>query len=623
MKRILVVDESQAVRETIAFVLGRDFLVAQRAPLADSRLLTPEETEVDLLIFGAPPGLGSGSAALKNIAARVPCPTLFLVTSKGLAHAKEPLGKIDYLAKPFNPYELKERVARLSAEAALPGVSAPASGGGRTEPSRYLDFPYLPAATSRLAKNFAFSSLPVLIFGEAGSGQEKVARALHAHKPAAGPWVAAYAPQVATDGLRHGIIRLLSSQGEGAGRVTLFLFGFEALEVGAQASLLAVLQEMEGDGKEIWLLSGSRADLLEKVYRGEFLDSLYYRLATLTLRLPPLRERQADLPALAGRLAEDYGQRLGCGKVALSPGATGRLSNHLWFGNLEELETVIARTLAAHRKTLIEASDLVLGDEGEVEPAVALVSPAGASSQAGEGEEVSAPSSPGENEPVRLPGLSNGGYGGIRVLINELAHELKNPMVTIKTFTQLLEDRYDDEAFRDRFQETVGDDIERMDELLETLLDFSRFVPTARERVFLYEQLNRVLEEILPECIKREATIRWGRREESSEVVADREQLHYAFRNVLRAVLSQVKPQGEIQIDVEEAGTVAIAYVQEGDRLNSLTQYLELSSLPGQEEGLPLRILLAKIVLQRLGGGLALNRLEGDRILIRANLPVG
>ncbi|MBI2361468.1 MAG: sigma 54-interacting transcriptional regulator [Deltaproteobacteria bacterium] len=616
MKRILVVDESQAVRDTIAFVLRRDFLVAHRAPLADFRLLAPEETEIDLLVLGVPPGLGSGSPALKIIAARVPCPLLLLVTSRALAQGRESSGGIDYLAKPFHPYELKEKVTRLLGEAAPPGVIPPSpSAGRRTEISRYLDFPYLPASTSRQAKNFALSSLPILILGEVGSGHEKVARALHSLKADAGLWFAAYAPEVVAGGLPQGVKRLLSGEGEALGRSTLFLFGLEALDLGAQASLLAVLQEAQAGGQEIWLLSASRADLVEKVYRGEFLDSLYYRLATLALRLPPLRERQADLPALAARLAEDYGERLGCGEVVLSPEATERLSNYLWFGNLEELETVIARTLAARRKALVEGSDLILGEEEEVQASKA-------SSREFGGDKARERSNPGEKEFAGPPRLANGDYPDIRVLINELAHELKNPMVTIKTFTQLLDDRYDDEAFRDRFQETVGNDIDRMDDLLETLLDFSRFNHPARERVLLYEQLHRILDEILPECIKRETAIRWGRKEESTEVFADRDQLHYVFTNVLRAVLSQVKRQGEIQVEVGGEGTVAIAYVQEGGQMNSLTHYLELSSLPGEEAGLPLRILLAKIVLQRLGGGLAVSRLEGDRILIRADLPV-
>src|SRR3972149_3731180 len=126
MKRILVVDDSEAVRQTIALVLRRDFLVAQRARLADAGLLTPEEVELDLLVLGAPSGIGSGSVALKKIAAQAPCPTLFLVTSKALAQGKESLGKVDYLAKPFNPYELKEKVARLVAQGALPAaISSP------------------------------------------------------------------------------------------------------------------------------------------------------------------------------------------------------------------------------------------------------------------------------------------------------------------------------------------------------------------------------------------------------------------------------------------------------------------------------------------------------------------
>jgi len=623
MKRILVVDKSQPVRETIALVLGRDFTVFHRSPRADCQLLTPEEEKIDLLIFGAPPGLGSRSPALQGIAFQAPCPVLFLVDSRLPAEGEGTAGKYDWLAKPFNPYQLKEKVARLLSQARLPSEISSRPFLGKGQVSRYLDFPYLPASTSALAKRFALTSLPILILGETGSGQEKIARALHSLNNQAGPWVAAYLTEISQEWLERKIRGLVPGGREKLQRVTLFLFGLETLEQAAQASLLRFLEEEEEAGQQIWVLSSSRADLLEKVYRGEFLDVLYYRLARLTLRLSPLRDRPSDLPSLAARVAEEYGARLGVGKVSLSAAATVRLSHYLWFGNLEEMETVIARALSARRKGLIEAGDLVLGDEGEIEPSVVPFSEGEAPSETEEADETKHLSEPATGEPTGLSRLANGDYRDIRVLINELAHELKNPMVTIKTFTQLLDDRYDDEAFRGRFQETVGNDIARMDELVETLLDFSRFTEPACEKVVLYEHLRRVLEEILPECIRREATIRWGSKEESSEVFADKAQLHYAFTNVLRSVLAQLNPRGEIQIDVAGEGKVSIAYVREGGQMSSLTHYLDLSSSAVEEEGLPLRILLAKILLQRIGGGLAVNRLEGGKVLIRAELPIG
>jgi hypothetical protein len=186
-----------------------------------------------------------------------------------------------------------------------------------------------------------------------------------------------------------------------------------------------------------------------------------------------------------------------------------------------------------------------------------------------------------------------------------------------------LRERFDDTDFRVRFQETVGGDIERMDELLEAMLDFSRFTDPAMERIFPYEQLRRVLEEILPECSKREATIRWGRKGETGEVFADEAQFRYAFKNVLWTVLGQLKPKGEIQIDVEGEGKVAVAYVREVERMSPFSRYLERSSSSTvEEEDLSLRMLLAKILLERNGGGIKVNHLDGGKVLIRAELRV-
>ena len=159
--------------------------------------------------------------------------------------------------------------------------------------------------------------------------------------------------------------------------------------------------------------------------------------------------------------------------------------------------------------------------------------------------------------------------------------------------------------------------------MLEAMLDFSRFTHPVVERIPLYEQLRHVLEEIVPECIRRGATIRWGRTAEAGEIFADEAQFRYAFRNVLRTVLAQLKPGGEIQIDVEGEGRVAVSYIPEGGRIGPFVQYLDISSSGLEEETLPLRILLAKILLERNGGGIKVSHLEGGKVLIRAEVPVG
>ena len=84
----------------------------------------------------------------------------------------------------------------------------------------------------------------------------------------------------------------------------------------------------------------------------------------------------------------------------------------------------------------------------------------------------------------------------LSVVIHELAHEFKNPMVTIKTFAQLLEERYQDENFRSRFQDVVGSDIERMDGLLEMMLEFADFARPRLSKVVLADKLRAVLTDI-------------------------------------------------------------------------------------------------------------------------------
>src|SRR5207237_1255330 len=248
MKRILVIDESEVIRETLALILGREFVVMKRPHSRGAFSFSDSDTEVDLLIMGLTPTIGVESSALLRFAARAPFAVLFLVDSKSVAKAIEDRDKVGYLAQ----------------------------------------------------KSFELSCN--------GRLQETV--------------------------------------------VTLLIENLEKVLPSGQSALLNFLEE---DRLGEWrLLTTARADLLAKVYQGEFLESLYYKLATLTLRLAPLRDRREDIPTITTWLARLYARTVGLGEVTFSPGASERLSNYLWFGNLHELETVVARTLVLRRKHGIE-----------------------------------------------------------------------------------------------------------------------------------------------------------------------------------------------------------------------------------------------------------------------------
>jgi DNA-binding NtrC family response regulator len=622
-RRILVIEESEVVRETLALILGREFIVVKRPFGHGSFTLADADRDVDLLILGVTPTIGKETTHLLQFADKAPFAVLFLVDSKSTARAIEDRERVGCLAKPFNPYELKEKVGRLLARTGVLRTELSPLLTERQEFSRYLEFPYLSRATAMLAHRFAATRLPILVSGELGCGQERVARALHSLTADFGSWFSLNAADINAAYLKEKKFQL--SWTMETSPATLIVANLDRIPVSSQAEFLNFLEEEESRLGNYRLVTTARGDLLEKVYQGEFLEALYYKLATLKLTLRPLRERRDDVPAVAAWFAQFYASQFGLGEISFSRGANERLSNYLWFGNLNEMETVIARTLAAQRKTRLESSDLIF----DFSVAEQVLEPPKAeefvSLQTREQTPRDSMQDPGKarDGSHKLTAMGNGrDKPELSLLIHELAHELKNPMVTIKTFAQLLSDRYQDEDFRTRFQDVVGGDIERMDELLELMIEFAEFSQPRWSKVPLEEKLRSALEEVASERARRQAQIRWKGNGYSREIRADESQLKYVLKNVLLAVLSQAKMGSEIEIDAEKQGSIAISYFREGGRVASITQYLGTSSPQANESTLPLRILLAKQLVERNGGHMTFDYADPERETLKLEFPI-
>ena len=348
------------VRETLALILGREFVVAKKPFGKGVFPFTETDRDVDLLILGVTPAIGKEPSNLLRFADKAPFAVLFLVDSKSAARAIDDRERVGCLAKPFSPYELKEKVGQLLARRNLlsEALSHP-SLESRGEFSRYLEFPYLTRAAASLVHRFAATGLPILISGEIGCGQERVARAIHFLGARFGSWVSLHAAEINNTYLDQKSLQLSWCRSSEAPPVTLIIENLDWLSLSGQAELLSFLEEEEAKFGKYRLITTARVDILEKVYRDELLETLYYKLATLKLSLRPLRERREDVPAIANWFCRLYASHLGLEEVNLSASANERLSNYLWFGNLNEMETVIARTLALQRKSWIEAADLI------------------------------------------------------------------------------------------------------------------------------------------------------------------------------------------------------------------------------------------------------------------------
>ncbi len=228
-----------------------------------------------------------------------------------------------------------------------------------------------PAMAALLARaaQLARSDASVLIAGESGTGKEVLARHIHrASRRARGPFVAlncAALPETLLEselfgyekGAFSGAVASRKGKFEQADGGTLLLDEIGEMDPRLQAKLLRVIQEREVDRLggtapvkvDVRLLSATNRDLLREVSHGRFREDLYYWLNVVGLLVPPLRDRPADILALAAHFARRFGAANGLPARALVPAAEALLLAHPWPGNVRELENAMHRAvLLAH-----------------------------------------------------------------------------------------------------------------------------------------------------------------------------------------------------------------------------------------------------------------------------------
>jgi len=614
MKRILVIDDSAVIRDTLALILGREFAVSKRSLGNDGLPSADASEDVDLLILGISPHNGLEPASLIRLASQLPYAVLFLVESKSTARVIESSDAVECLTKPFNPYELQERVGQLLTRdkqfLTRHGWVEPRE---REDESRYLDYPFLTRSAASIVRRFAATKLPLLIHGELGCGQLQVVSSIHRQQ--GGLCVTINAAAVDADYLAQKRKELWSISTAKVSSIILFIENLDRCEAAAQTQLAEYIADAQKH-RDLRMLSTANADLLARVYRGDFPEGLYYQLAVLSLHLPPLRERLADIKALAESFARQMALSMGVREPVFSPAACERLSNYLWFGNLRELETVVARTMVLRTKEQIDAADLVFDFGSEIEAIdaselVEFVPPAVSENVVG-----------GQRSSIALQPNGRAKSIELNLVIHELAHEFKNPMVTIKTFAQLLGERYQDESFRSRFQEVVGGDIERMDDLLELMIEFADFTQPRQSVIALEEKTRGIIGEISSQCSKRQTRFDWKKNGRVQQIRSDEKHLAYILKNVLLAVLAEAKMGSEIEVNVSQPGVLAITSLREGSRMGSVSHYLSENGSQSEEGLLPLRLLLAKHLVEKNGGRFVADRTDAEKDIVRLEFPI-
>ena len=380
MATILIVDDEKNIREHLATYVRGLRHRAEVAPDATGALALLERHEPDAIFSDVRMAGMDGLALLREIRRRRPDAVVVLMTAYAtVAQAVEAMraGAYDYLVKPFSLDQVGLLLARVLEVQALRRENRALR--------RVLDEPALlesasPAMARALAtaRQAAASDATVLLTGESGTGKNVLAAAMHAWSPRhAGPFVTISCTSLAEHLLESELFghmrgAFTSAWKDKPGRLeaarggTVFLDEVGDLPPELQGKLLRFLEEhrfervggsetIEVDAR---VVAATNHDLEADVRAGRFREDLFFRLNVIAIRLPPLRERTADLPALTDHVLASLAARHRRAPLALAPEARRALAAYAWPGNVRELVNALERAVVLSRGDTIHAEDL-------------------------------------------------------------------------------------------------------------------------------------------------------------------------------------------------------------------------------------------------------------------------
>ena len=383
---LLIIDDEINILKTTEFALramGHSVFTARTSRQA-KRILT--EDPIHAIFLDMMLGSENGLDFLDNLTQEMDNapPVIVFTAHSSIESAIDSMkrGAYDYIQKPFIPEEIRQMLNRLEKElntsAKLKDLEKEVKG---SNPEINMDTsePEVKKAYS-VATKAASSDASILILGPSGTGKSVLAKTVHDHSERSDKrFVTVNCPSLSKELLESELFGHVKGSFTGAtndtwGKVsaasggTLFLDEIGELPLEIQPKLLRLLQDREfervGDPKthkaDVRVVAATNRDLKKDVEEGNFREDLYYRLNVITVAMPPLTERSADILTFANSFLTFFSKRMGRDLLKLSEEAKEALVDYEWPGNVRELKNVIERAVILSDKDVLAPSDLPL-----------------------------------------------------------------------------------------------------------------------------------------------------------------------------------------------------------------------------------------------------------------------
>jgi DNA-binding NtrC family response regulator len=508
------------------------------------------------------------------------------------------------------------------------------------------------------------SNLPVLICGEAGSGRALLGHYIHRFGPGqGGPLVPVVCrPEMPAAELQRA---LADAAGDirGAAPCTIWLEDVDALSAGAQRQLARWIEFGMPDGTlhchvARWTASAADPDLGE--FSGGFGAGLDAALADvlcgIQIRIPALRERPQRIASFANDTAlawcaerRDAARRFGEDAISV-------LEEYPWSANLRELEAVVTESLAACASDPVRAVDLTYGgmpfaplDAAEIGLLIDTPPPEPASrfgaadeladllAEPFEDDELAAPilepewlPSPGPDPLEKAPdpeAAAPAASPRIQHLVGAIAHEIRNPLSTIRTFAELLPNRFDDPDFRETFSELVGNDAKRIEGVVAALSSLAGLTAPVPEPVPLGAMIEELLDAQREPIRERHLLVLKELETDGPGALADPEQIRFAFESIVRKSIELATDRGDVYISNRAhptglRGTPSIrTLVRFGNTAPAASQAAAqgLGGLSVAENALEFAI--AEAIVLDQSGGFSVHASDNGQSVVQVDLP--
>jgi len=396
MTSILVVDDERSMRDFLKILLIKEGYQVETVSGGLQALEVIEEHTFNLVITDIRMDGMDGLELLSSIKEKHPALPVVMITafaSPDDAVFAMKNGAFDYVSKPFNVDEIKSVISSATSK----GVQSAEAK------SISAEFPEIIGESREMVKIFemiqriAITPANVLIYGESGTGKELVAQAIHRHSLVADqnfiPITCSAIPEELmeselfghTKGSFTGAISDKQGLFQLADNGTAFLDEIGELTPIIQTKLLRVLQEREVkpvggvqvQNVNVRIIAATNRILEEEIMAGRFREDLFYRLAVVPLRVPPLRERKGDVPLLVAYFLNKYAKLFGKEVQEMSSYAMEVLMKYDFPGNVRELENIIERGVALESSNIILPESLTLSSfrTGQIDKTAQPVSP--------------------------------------------------------------------------------------------------------------------------------------------------------------------------------------------------------------------------------------------------------